>query len=107
MSNIEFLQKAAHIPKSKTYNDIIPIHHTHQNIKIIMFLHASMKSSHVSLHILQILLNKVCCSLAPHDHVSVYYVTTLFILVVVFFGYPAPNQDGSGENKHNIFFIIP
>lgn len=51
MSNIEFLQKAAHIPKSKTYNDIILIHHTHHNVQIIMFLHASMKSSHVSLHI--------------------------------------------------------
>lgn len=35
MTNIEFLQKAAHIPKSRT----------------IMFLHASMKSSHVSLYI--------------------------------------------------------
>ena len=50
MSNIKFLQQAAHIPKSKIYNDIIPIHHTHHNVKIIMFLHASMKSSHVSLH---------------------------------------------------------
>lgn len=38
-TNIEFLQEVAHIPKSKTYNDIIPIHHTHHNVKIIMFLY--------------------------------------------------------------------